>query len=595
MIKQIKVAMLPNAEKEAKVTRIYKKVGEKVDVGEKILDLEAQKGTSELTVQNSGIIKEILVEVGETVVVGKIAVRIDSEEVIDKSEELNKQDELNMTEKPKVDKNSDNNYSYLANMLKPKKKELSCDIAILGGGPGGYVAAIQGAKLGAKVILIEKDKIGGTCLNRGCIPTKAMVRSAEIFNNLKKASEFGCEAQDCSIDLRKVVARKESIVKELAGGIHHLLQHHKVEVVKGTGEIRNNNTIIVKTQASETVIHCKNIIIATGSTATKLPIDGLDAPNIMTSEEILDLTELPATLAIIGGGVIGMEFAFIFNSFGVDVSVLEYFGDCLTTLDNDICKEITNIALEKGIKLYTNSKAQEIKTSEDGKSVISFSKDKETKLLVADKVLVSVGRTPCLEGINTAKLGLEQTTSQKGIKVNLALQTNIPNIYAIGDVTEKSMLAHVASHQGIVAVKNIMGIKCSMDYDTIPNAIFTDPEIAVVGLSEKQADKEGRKINIGKFPFVANGKALTLGEPRGFIKLITEKETGVILGGAVIGPHATDLIAEITLAVKNKLTSQQIAETIHAHPTTAEVIHEAALATLDGSIHYASDANSGLG
>jgi len=586
---EIKVEKLANAEKEAKVIRIYKNPGETVNAGEKLFDLEAKKGSNEVTAPHSGTIKEIRVAVGENVRLGKVIATLEATATEIAADNITENNRENITKRHTQNANNENNatnHSYFANMLKPTKKELKCNIAILGGGPGGYVAAIQAAKLGAKVVLIEKDKIGGTCLNTGCIPTKAMVRSAEIFNNVKHASEFGCDAQKVSIDLHKVVSRKDAIVKQLVSGIGYLLQHHQVEVVNGTGEMIDHNTIVVKKGNNETIVNADNIIIATGSNVAKLPIPGLDYPNVMTSEQILDLNELPDTLAIIGGGVIGMEFAFIFNSFGVNVSVMEYFGDCLTTLDDDICKEITDIAIQKGIKLYTSSKVQEIKMSENGKSIITFVKDNETKNLVADKVLVSVGRTPCLDGIDTTKLGLEQTSSQRGIQVNESLQTNIPNIYAIGDVTEKLMLAHVASHQGMIAVKNIMGTKCDMDYDIVPNAIFTDPEIAVVGISEKQAKQEQREVCIGKFPFSANGKALTLGETRGFIKLISEKETGQILGGAIIGPHATDLIAEITLAVKNKLTAHQIIQTIHAHPTTAEGIHEAALAIEGGAFHF---------
>jgi dihydrolipoamide dehydrogenase len=292
-------------------------------------------------------------------------------------------------------------------------------------------------------------------------------------------------------------------------------------------------------------------------------------------------------MIIVGGGVIGMEFAFILANLDVEVTVIEYFEDILAALDDDVCEEITKIAAEKGIKLYTGSKVESIFESEDDKCIVAFSKDGNTRYVTADKVLMAVGRQPYLEDIGIEKIGIELNDNKRGIKVNEKMQTNVENIYAIGDVTNIIQLAHVASHQGIVAVKNILGQDTDMNYDVVPSAIFTTPEIGMVGMSEKEAIKKGIDIKIGKFPFAANGKALTLGERKGFVKLIKDNKTNKVIGGTIIGPHATDLIAEVALAVKNGLTAEAIAETIHAHPTTAESLHEASLALEGGALHFA--------
>lgn len=564
---------------EGKITRIYKNISDEINPDDLLFDIEANKNNVTVKTNAIGKITDIKVEVGQIVKNGDILALVDGE--VEETENL---DTVSIDEKGKP---STVNFDYFSNLLQPKKVELDSEITIIGAGPGGYVAALQAAKLGAKVVLIEKDTVGGTCLNRGCIPTKALVRSAEIYKNLQEADHFGCHAEKISIDMKKVISRKNDIVNQLVQGIHYLLEHHNVKVVRGIGKIVDKETVYVKDKNIETVIHSKNIIIATGSKISKLPIPGLGLDNILDSDTALDLEELPRRLVIIGGGVIGMEFAFIYANFGVEVTIIEYVNEVLATCDSDICHEISKIAKSKGIKLYIGSKVEEIIESENGQCIVVFNIDNEKKYITTDKVLVAVGREPVLDGLGIEELGIELNDNGRGIKINDKMQTNFPTIYAIGDVTDKVLLAHVASHQGMVAVKNILGKDCLMDYNTIPSVIFTDPEIAMVGIGEKAAKDLGIEINIGTFPFAANGKALTFGETLGFIKLISAKESGEIIGGSIIGPHATDLIAEIALAVKNRLTAEEIIETIHAHPTTAEVVHEAALALEGGAIHFA--------
>jgi dihydrolipoamide dehydrogenase len=554
---------------EARVVRIFKKAGETVKAGEALFELEANKSNITVESEAEGKICKIMVEESQSVKAGDVLARIEGPPC------------------PQAAAAEDTaDFNYFGTLLKPQKQELECDITIIGGGPGGYVAAIQAAKMGAKVILIEKDVLGGTCLNRGCIPTKSLVRSAEIFKNLKEAENFGCQAENISVDIKNVIGRKNRVITQLVQGIEYILKKHDVRVIRGIGEIKDCNTVFVKEKAAEITIKTNNIIIATGSKSSSLPIPGKDLECVMDSSDALQMDELPEKMVIIGGGVIGMEFAFIFSGFGVDVTVVEFLDEVLAAFDSDIIEEISKIAKSKGIKIFTGSKVEQIIQGEDGQSIVVFSKDNEKKYISADKVLMAVGRQPSLDGLGVASLGLELNDKGRGIKVNEKMQTNIPNIYAIGDVTNRVLLAHVASHQGIVAVKNIMGVPSEIDYNVIPSAIFTDPEIAMVGIGEKAAKKQGIDVEVGKFPFAASGKALTMGESRGFVKIIKQKCTGKILGGAIIGPHATDLIAEIALAVKKGLTCEDVIETVHAHPTTAEAIHEAVLAAEGGAIHF---------
>lgn len=565
---EIKLEKLSSHNNSGKIGKINVKTNDTVKVGDMLLQVESKKGNSSVKSNTSGKITEILVEEGQIVKVGDVLFKMEGEKA------------SNEVSKPS------GGFNYFSSVMKPKKDEIEADITIIGGGPGGYVAAIHAAKQGSKVILIEKENVGGTCLNWGCIPTKALVRSSQVYKNMKNSDEFGLFAEKVSVNMDKVIDRKDTIKEQLINGIEYLLDKHEIKKLIGTGEILDKNTVFVKTNRTETTIKTKNIIIATGSKTSNVPIEGIDSKHVLTSKKILDLKTLPKQLVIVGGGVIGMEFAFIYANFGVEVFVVEFTDKILATLDNDICEEITNIAKDKRIKIYTNSKVEAINETEDGKCIVSFLKNNEKKLISADKVLVAIGRQPYFEGLDIEKLGIEMNNNNKGIKVNERMQTNIPNIYAIGDVTNIVQLAHAASHQGITAVANILGKDKVMDYSAIPSAIFTDPEICAVGLCEKAAEIEGIDIEIGTFPFSANGKALTLGESRGFVKIIKEKSTGKIIGSTIIGPHAADLLAVVTLGIKNNLTTEQITETIFAHPTTAEAIHEASLEVEGGALHF---------
>lgn len=564
---------LPKNALEAKVTRIHKRLGETVNAGEALLDLEANKTSMAVLSPAKGKIEGLYVEAGQMVKKDAVLVSIkgqfSQETVVDKPQD----------KKPA--------FNYFAGLSKPQKTNLESEICIIGAGPGGYVAAIKAAQMGARVVLVEKERVGGTCLNWGCIPTKCLVRSAKVYTTLQSAETYGCSAEKVSLHMPRVMQRKDEVVSHLVEGIEHLLQTNAVTVLKGIAELQDATTVLVKQGSNETTVKTGSIIIATGSRIATSNIPGATLKQVINSDIALQLEQLPKKMVIIGGGVIGMEFAFIYSNFGVDVSVVEYMDDVLSSCDHDICAEIHQIALEKGIKIYQGARVEAILPAQDDACIVVFSQDDEIKYLASDKVLMAIGREPITEGLGLEKLGITLNPNKKGILVNEQMQSSVPGIYAIGDVTNRVLLAHVASHQGLIAVRNIMGETCDMDYTAIPSAIFTDPEIAMVGLTEAMACEQGFEVAIGKFPVAANGKALSMGESRGFINIVSDKNSERILGAGIIGPHATDLIADLTLAVNKELTVQDIIDTIYAHPTTAEIIPEAAMAALGRSIHFA--------
>ncbi|KDR96728.1 dihydrolipoamide dehydrogenase [Peptoclostridium litorale DSM 5388] len=563
-----KLEKLTGHARDAKLCKINIAPGDEVSVGDILFEAESKKGNISIKSNAIGKVASIHVDEGDTVKIGDLLARIEGEVCAGKAE------------------SPASKGGYFAGLIKPSKEDIEVDIAIIGGGPGGYVAALHAAKLGASVVVAEKESIGGTCLNWGCIPTKTFVRSAHLLEDMKSSSSYGINCDNINIDMGAIVDRKNSVKSELVGGIEFLFEKKGIKLVKGDAELVEKDKVVIKGSRCETTVIAKNVIIATGSESSVIPIPGIESSNVVTSTELLDIQEVPERLVVVGGGVIGMEFAFIFSSLGSHVSVVEYMDSILPMLDADVCEEITAIAQESGISINTGSKVKQILSGENGESIVVFESEGVDRYVCADKILISVGRKPRLDGVDVQKLGIELNINGRGIKVDDRLSTNIEGVYAIGDVTNRLQLAHVASHQGIVAVDNIMGVDSLMDYSVVPSAIFTMPEIATVGLCEKELAENGADVEIGKFPFGANGKALTLGESRGFVKMIKDKTTGKILGSTIIGPNATDLIAEVALAVKNGLTANDIIHTIHAHPTTAESIHEAALSVEGGALHF---------
>lgn len=458
-------------------------------------------------------------------------------------------------------------------------------IIVIGGGPGGYVAAIRGAQLGAKVVLIERHKIGGTCLNYGCIPTKTLYRNAELLNTLSHIGDFGISVGDVQFDMEKIQNRKDDVVKTLVGGIEQLIKANNIEVIEGSASFIDAKTLKVTKNDGEIVeVTGDDIIIATGSTTQIPPFEGVKLPGVITSKDLLEFKTVPDKLVIIGGGVISMEFAGIFAALGSEVSILIRSDRFLREVDTEITKRFGASLKKKGIELHKSIENMAIVQTEDGLKVTGTT-SKGPVEFPATNVLLSTGRSPVYKDLNLEATGV--TVDRKGIVADHhTFKTNVDHVYAIGDVNGIIMLAHAASHQGIAAVEHIMGIEHKGNHDAVPNCIFVFPEIATVGISEDEAVEKGIEIKKSKFMFGANGKALSIGEPEGFIKVISDMND-VVLGVHIMGPHASDLIAEGTLAVANKMTVDQIANTIHAHPTLAESFAEATLGLRGEAIHMA--------
>ena len=459
------------------------------------------------------------------------------------------------------------------------------DVVFIGGGPGGYVAAVRASQLGLKTAVVEKAKLGGTCLHAGCIPTKALLRSAEIYTNTKNAEEFGIIAPEVGVDFSKVQARKEATTDRLFKGVEHLMKKGNIDVYDGFGSLLKADAVSVKlNDGEEVLLNAKNVIIATGSRPRTLPGLEADGQYVMTSDEALQMKEIPESIIIVGGGVIGMEWASLLSDFGSKVTVLEYADRILPTEDKEVSKEMQRLMKKKGIKIVTSAKVlPETIEKGDGVSIKAELKGKEASYS-ADKVLVSVGRQPLVEGI-----GLENTAVELNrgfIQANEYYLTNEPNVYAIGDVIGGLQLAHVASHEGLIAVEHIAGKNPTpLDPNLVSKCVYTSPEVASVGLTEDQAIEKGYEVKVGKFPFRAIGKALVLGESDGFVKFVADAKTNKLIGAHMVGPSVTDMITEAALAQVLEATSMDVANMIHPHPSLNEAIGEAALAVEGIALH----------
>lgn len=456
---------------------------------------------------------------------------------------------------------------------------MNMKIIIIGAGPGGYETALLAAKRGVEVVLVEAGHVGGTCLNEGCIPTKAFCKNAEVLDGLREAETFGVTGLTYGFDFKAVAARKNTVVEQLRGGVEGLLGHKLITLVRGKASFKDAHTITVEGQdyAGD------YIIIATGSVSASLPIPGADLPGILTSREILDLEEVPQSLCVIGGGVIGLEFASVFRSFGSEVTVLEYFKEILPRFDSDLSKRLKQSLGKRGIEISTQTQVTAIEECE-GKYKVSFTRKGKEESVEADKVLMAVGRKANVDSLNLADIGIDFTP--RGIVVDdKTMQTNIPHIYAVGDINGKMMLAHAATFQGIVALDHIMGVGNGIDLSVMPAAVFTSPEAASVGMTEEDCKAAGVPVKCLKSFFRANGKAVTMGETDGFCKVIvaaepkdggeTPYEPGRILGCHLYGPHASDIVQEACALITQKATLAQFENIIHTHPTLTEVLQSA--------------------
>jgi dihydrolipoamide dehydrogenase len=469
------------------------------------------------------------------------------------------------------------------------------DIAVIGGGPGGYVAAIRAAQLGAKVAVVEKARMGGTCLNVGCIPSKALVKSVQVLESARKAARFGIELDVASIqpNMEKIMARKDQVVNQMVSSLEGLMKAYKIQVFNGHGTFVRPDMLMVKTELPEAVqVEAANMVIATGSSIARLPIPGTDLPGVIDSDRILNLKHIPKSMVIIGGGIIGIEWAGIMAPLGTKVTIVEALPSILAPVDEEITKRFLTLFKKQKVDVYTGAKVEAIEQNGSAKDIseqltVRYATDKGPQSVNAELVMVAVGRVPYTEGLGLEDIGILK--DRRSIVSNSRMETNVPHIYAIGDVTQRVMLAHVASAEGEVAVENIMGHSRLMDYRAVPNCIFSNPEIAMVGPTEQELQSKKIPYRVSKFPFSALGRAVTIDETQGLVKLlVSDTPKAELLGAHIMGPDATDIIAELTLAIQEKLPVAELAHTIHAHPTLPEAIQEAALNALPGAsaIHF---------
>ena len=466
--------------------------------------------------------------------------------------------------------------------------ENNFDVIIIGGGPGGYVCAIRAAQLGLKTACIEsRGTLGGTCLNVGCIPSKSLLNLSENYNKAKKKFfQQGIEISEINLNIDKMMENKSKSVQVLTKGVEFLFKKNKVTYLKGKGVLFSSNDVVVYNDGEKKSYKCKNIVIATGSYPTSIPGIEIDEKNILSSTGALSLKKVPSSMAIIGGGYIGLEMGSVWSRLGTEVTVVEYLDHITPGMDREISKEFQKILVKQGIKFELESKVTEVKN--DGTNLtVKFTNNKTSnqKKIVTDKVLVSVGRKPYTEGLNLSKIGIKKDT-QGRVEVNNKLQTSVKNIYAIGDVIKGPMLAHKAEEEGIAVAEILAGQAGHVNYDVIPGVVYTSPEVATVGKTEEQLKMDGVDYKVGKFPFLANSRAKVNNETEGFVKILGNAKNDKLLGAHIIGPHCGDMIAEMALAMEFGATCEDIARTCHAHPTHTEAIKEAALAVDKRPIHF---------
>ncbi|ALT82531.1 dihydrolipoyl dehydrogenase [Streptococcus lutetiensis] len=559
---------------EGEILKWKKAEGDVVNEGDILLEIMSDKTNMEIEADDSGVLLKIVHPAGDVVPVTEVIGYIGAEgEVI--AEDLSLKEAASQLESAGLE---------VPNAVSTKAGVFSAadlaadeyDLIVVGGGPAGYYAAIRGAQLGAKVAIVEKSEFGGTCLNVGCIPTKTYLKNAEILDGLKIAANRGINlaSTDYSIDMDKTVDFKNTVVKTLTGGVRSLLKANKVTIFNGLAKVNPDKTVHI---GSEIIKGCK-IILATGSKVSRINIPGIDSPRVLTSDEILDLREIPKSLVVMGGGVVGIELGLVWASYGVEVTVIEMADRIIPAMDKEISQELQKILTKKGMTIKTNVGVSEII---DETSHLSL-KLTNGETIQADKALLSIGRVPQMKGLEN--LGLEMDGNR--IKVNDYQETSIPGIYAPGDVNGQKMLAHAAYRMGEVAAENALSgnhRKAKLKYT--PAAVYTHPEVAMVGLTEEAAREQYGDILIGKSSFFGNGRAIASNEARGFVKVIADSKYHEILGVHIIGPAAAELINEAATIMENELTVDDVAQAIHGHPTFSENMYEAFLDTIGQAIH----------
>ena len=569
---------------EGQIVKWNKKEGEKVEEGEILLEIMTDKTSMQLEAEASGYLIKVLKQDGETVPVTEVIGYIGAE-----GEEAPTGAAPQVAPEPKAAESvaAAQPAASTSNEPKAPKGDDEFDVVVIGGGPAGYVAAIKAAQLGGKVAIVEKVHFGGTCLNKGCIPTKTFLKNAEIIEGIEMAGKRGIilENDKFTIDMPKVVKLKNDIVKTLTNGVQGLLKSNDVKIYNGIGKINVDKDVVVTNDKGETVLRTDKIILAGGSKVGRINIPGIDSPKVLTSDDILDIQQIPKSLAVIGGGVVGIELGQVFNSFGSEVTVVEMMDRIIPGVDRESSETLRKELEKKGMKILTSTAIKEIVDNGDTLTIKVDGKDD----IVAEKALLSIGRVPDLEGIGEIDLELENGK----VKVDKYMETSVKGIYAPGDINGTRMLAHAAFRMGEIAAENaIQGnhratrleTNSSASIYTIPSAIYTVPEVAMVGLTEEQA-KEKYDISVGKFAFVGNGRALASGESAGFVKVIADKKYGEILGVHIVGPSAAEIINEAATLMKMEITVDEVIKTIHGHPTYSEALFEACADVLGEAVH----------
>lgn len=459
------------------------------------------------------------------------------------------------------------------------------DVTIIGAGPGGYVAAIRAAQLGLKVALVEKERLGGVCLNWGCVPTKSLLRNAEVISLLGEGEEFGFRLAGFEADFGAAVDRSRKVSERLVKGVELLMRTNGIEVVSGTGVLRSPGSVEVTLAGGEVrPLATRNVILATGARARSVPGIAPDGERILTSREAIVLRERPASAIVVGAGPIGMEFAHVWHTYGAEVTVVEMLPRLLPLEDEEVSAVVERAFKRRKVKTLTSTRVAGIETAAEGVRVRVSSEKKGEQVLEAERVLIAIGVRPNSEGLGLEQVGVKM--ERGNVVVDERLSTNVPGVYAIGDLTGKLALAHVASAQGMAAAEVIAGAQTrTLDYDAMPRCTYCQPQVASFGLTEAQAAERGRKVRTGKFPFLANGKALGLGERDGFVKIVADEASGEILGAHMVGPEVTELLPELVLARTWELTPEEVARSVHAHPTLSEAIAEAAHGVFGKPIH----------
>ena len=564
---------------EGLIVRWLVKEGETAVKGKPLFEMETDKLTITMDAAEGGSLLKILHEAGDVVPITEpiAVVGEPGEDISDLLAQLGPGSEKSPVSAPEPAAKPSEAAAGKTSKETAPDSGTRFDVAVLGAGPGGYEAAIRCAQYGLKTCLIEANELGGTCLNAGCVPTKAMLHSSEIYAEAKKAGEFGVRTGEVSFDFSKIMARKDSIVERQRTGVRNLEIKHGVELIKGYGILTSDKTVDVGGR----IVEADKIILATGSEPAHPPIPGMDGENVMTSDEIFHLKACPESIVIIGGGVIGIEFASFFANLGVKVTIVEMLSEILPNMDKEM-KDLIGLSLaEQGVSILTSAKVTQ--SVSDGKVRVHFVKDNMEQTAEGAICLVCVGRRPRTRDIGLEKVGIHM--DRGFVAVDECLRTNIPNIFAIGDITGKVQLAHVASSQGMKAAANCAGRQEKMDYRMIPSCVYTSPELASVGLTAEKAREEGRDIRVGTYKIAGNGKCMVLGASVGLAKIVTDAGTGEILGGHILSPRATDMIAEIAAVMRAEGTIEELSDTIHPHPTVSEIVAEAAHDVHGLSVH----------